>query len=117
MTLVPKATSLNAYVHCRPIYRPIGLFWPKKGRLGRRPVLRAGGCFRGGVFADVLLFSSGFGSYRCHDLFGTGFDRVNTVLLIPKYDPDSLSPSFLSLFFLLLRDEGFPTVYCVATLI
>ena len=45
------------------------------------------------------------------ELFGTGFDRVNTVLLMPKYDPDSLSPSFLSLFFLLLLDEGFPTVY------
>ena len=77
----------------------------------RRLVLHAEGRFGGGVFADVLLFSSGFGSCRCHELFGTGFDRVNTVLLMPKYDPDSLSPSFLSLFFLLLRDEGFPTVY------
>ena len=70
-------------------------FWP----IWRRPVLRAGGCFRGEVFADVLLFSSGFGSYRCHDLFGTNFDHMNTVLLMTKYDPDSLSPSFLSLFF------------------
>ena len=82
-------------------------FWP----IWRRPVLRAGGCFRGEVFADVLLFSSGFGSYRCHDLFSTNFDHVNTVLLMTKYDPDSLSPFFLSLFLLLLHDTGFPTVY------
>ena len=82
-------------------------FWP----IWRRPVLHAGGCFGGGVFADVLLFSSGFGPCRCHELFGTSFDRVNTVLSVTKYDPDSLSPSSLSLFRLLLCDEGFPTVY------
>ena len=82
-------------------------FWP----IWLRPVRHAGGCFGGGVFADVLLFSSGFGSYRCHDLFGTNFDQVNTVLLMTKYDPDPLSPSFLSLFLLLLHDTGFPTAY------
>ena len=63
-------------------------FWP----IWRRPVLHAGGCFGGGVFADVLLFSSGFGSLRSCELYGTVFDRVTTVLLVTKYDPDSLSP-------------------------
>ena len=81
-----------------------------------RTVLGAGVSFPTQVFACVLLFSSGFGSFESlnlsHVLVTRNENRACGVLAGSRYDPAFLLPPSLSLSLLILLNESFSTVYC-----